>query len=77
MDFFKKNADLIIPILIFIVMIIVITGVFIFLNKNIFCPNKAAELSLEYKYNFLAGGCFVKYKEQWVETGQFRVGKLD
>ncbi len=47
------------------------------LDKNIVCPNFGKSVNLEYKFNLLAGGCFVNYEGQWIPSKSLRGGKLN
>ena len=41
-------------------------------EKFVFCPNFAEVTQLETKYNFWAGGCFVRTEEgKWVNTRNY------
>lgn len=42
-------------------------------GQNVSCPNYANQLNLEYKYNFWAGGCFIKVKDNWINSDQYRI----
>jgi hypothetical protein len=46
-------------------------------ERYISCPRYGTNLVLETKYDFWGGGCFIKYENQWIDTDNFRVGKLD
>ena len=53
-----------------------VLGVYL-VEKHIQCPNFAQSVQLESKYNFWAGGCFVNYDGQWIDSNQSRAGKID
>ena len=53
-----------------------VCSVYLF-GKNIYCPRYANSVDLEYRYSFLAGGCFVNYQGQWILADNLRAGKLD
>ena len=56
---------------IFIVGGILVFGIYL-ADKYISCPNIAKETGLETKYNFWAGGCFIKIgKDTWVSVENF------
>jgi len=40
-------------------------------DKYIICPKFAATVNLPYKYDWIAGGCFVKYNGQWIPSDNF------
>lgn len=47
------------------------------IEKNITCPRYGESVQLESKFDFLAGGCFVNYKGQWIPSKNLRAGQLD
>ncbi len=65
-----KEAITIIVISISIIVSVIFC--FFLFDKNIVCPNLASEIELEYKYNFVAGGCFVKTKDGWIDSDKYR-----
>ena len=58
------------------VIVVLITEIYL-IQKYIHCPQYAKSVNLEYKYNFLAGGCFVNYQGQWIPSDNLRAGKLN
>jgi hypothetical protein len=50
-------------------------GIFLgdyFYNKNVGCPQLGNSLQKEVKYNFLAGGCFIKLSnENWISSDNY------
>lgn len=42
-------------------------------EQHISCPMLAKEIGLEYKYNYVAGGCFVKMENgSWIDSDKYR-----
>jgi hypothetical protein len=55
----------------------VFMGIIYFGEKFITCPKFGKNVGLEYKYDWLAGGCFINYQGQWIPSDNLRAGKLD
>jgi len=47
------------------------------LDKKVFCPKFSENVQLEYKFDYLAGGCFVNYDGQWIKKESLRAGNFD
>ena len=75
------NKDLIIDLsLILLVLIIptilILVGQYLF-DKYITCPRFAHAVNLPYKYDWIAGGCFIQYNGQWIPSDNFGGVKIN
>ena len=64
----------IVAIILFMVAIIIFLG-YLF-DRFIICPQFAKSVDLPYKYNFLAGGCFIQFNGQWVRSDKLNAVQI-
>ena len=66
------------PIFILVLLFIGVTYMAYYFDKNISCPKTANIMEMEYRYDFWAGGCFIKADNaQWIGINYYHEVKID